>query len=193
MTSRITTNGGKMATRFNLKKNGNGNGNSCQLDTAAKNKCATFLTKAKLAMYMKQGLDIKDAAKLCNVSEYQLGILRSDVEFEQLIEYCSADCEKTHINNISEAGKMGAWQASAWMLERKFPEKYAKKDTVKHQYEFKFQSFQKVILGVINGLEPHIRQLVMQKLRSANIEAELMDIQEAEYSSNNLIGQLEGN
>jgi hypothetical protein len=138
---------------------------------------------------MKQGLDIKDAAKLCNVSEYQLGLLRSDIEFEQLIEYCAADCEKTHINNIAEAGKMGAWQASAWMLERKFPEKYAKKDTVKHQYEFKFQSFQKVILGVINGLDPHIRQIIMQKLRSANVEAELMEIQQQDA---NLI-ELEGN
>lgn len=176
-----------MATKFSLKKNaGSTSQSTCDLDTATKNKCQSFLTKAKLALYMKQGLDVKEAAKLCNVSEYQLGILRSDPEFEQLIDYCSADCEQTHIKNISDAGKMGAWQASAWMLERKFPEKYAKKDTVKHQYEIKFQSFQKIILNVINELPADIKQLIMQKLRNVNVESEVYAL-DTPVNQNNLL------
>ena len=169
--------------KFNLKKN---NGKNI-IDSKTKERCTKFLTKAKLVMYMKRGLDIKDASKLCNVSEYQLGILRSDAKFEELIGFCSANCELTHLQNITEAGSMGAWQASAWVLERKFPDKYSKKDTVRHEYEIKLMSFQKVILNVINELDPHIRQIVMQKLRSINVESEINEIQMADAV------QLEGN
>ena len=168
-----------MATKFKLKTDNNpsSSSNECSLDAKTKSKCQNFLTKAKLAMYMKSGLDIKDAAKLCGISEYQLGILRSDPDFEALIEFCSVDCEKMHIKNINDAGKMGAWQASAWMLERKFPEKYAKKDTVKHEYEIKFLTFQKVLLNVINTLDPSIKQIIMQKLRGVNLESEIYEMQ----------------
>ena len=176
-----------MATKFKLKKN-NGNDNcKSKFDSEAVSK---FLTKAKLAMYMKRGLDVVDAAKLCNVSEYQLGKLRSDPEFEQFIEYCSVDCESNHLKNIEDAGDMGAWQASAWVLERKFPDKYGKKDTVRHEYEVKLMSFQKIILDVINDLDPKIRQLVMQKLRSINVQSEVYDIQ---MGDGNLIADLGGN
>ena len=166
-----------MATKFKLNKAEKG---TCKLDTKAKDKCQSFLTKAKLALYMKRGLDIRDAAKLCRVSEYQLGMLRSDPDFEQLIEYCSADCEQTHLNAISDAGTMGQWQAAAWILERKFPDKYGKKDTIKHEYEIKMMSFQKVILNVINELDPKIRHIIMQKLRNINVESEIYDIQMAD-------------
>lgn len=166
-----------MATKFKLKKAGNGTKNNCSLDAKTKNKCQSFLTKAKLAMYMRRGMDVKDAAKLCGISDYQLGMLRSDPEFEHLIEYCAADCEQEHLNNIGSAGSLGQWQASAWILERKFPDKYGKKDTVRHEYEVKLMSFQKVILNVINDLDPSIRQLIMQKLRNINLESEVHTIQ----------------
>ena len=159
--------------KFNLKKKKTG---KSIINSNTKNRCNTFLNKAKLAIYMKNGLDIKDAAKLCNISEYQLGILRSDPEFEELINFCSVNCELIHLKNIGEAGNMGAWQASAWMLERKFPDKYSKKDTVRHEYEVKLMSFQKVILSIINDLDPQIRQIVMQKLRSVNVESEVNEI-----------------
>ena len=164
-----------MATKFKLSKTKKET--TCSLDSKAKDKCQSFLTKAKLALYMKHGLDIKDAAKLCNVSDYQLGMLRSDPEFEQMIEYCSANCEQTHLSAISNAGTAGQWQAAAWILERKFPDKYGKKDTIKHEYEIKMLSFQKVILGVINELDPKIRHQIMQKLRNINVESEISEIQ----------------
>jgi hypothetical protein len=161
-----------MARRLKLNKD-NDNKKGCTLDSNAKNRCNKFLNKAKLAMYMKQGLDIKDAAKLCNINDYQLGLLRSDPEFEELIEYCGANCEFTHLKNIEEAGTMGAWQASAWVLERKFPDKYGKRDTIKHEYEVKLMSFQKVVLNVINELDPNIRQIIMQKLRNYNVDEQV--------------------
>jgi len=164
-----------MTTKFKLNKLKKKT-DTCSMDFNSKNKAKIFLTKAKLAMYMKRGLDIKDAARLCNVSDYQLGLLRSDPDFEQLIEYCMANCEHEHLNNINSAGELGQWQASAWMLERKFPDKYGKKDTVRHEYELKMLSFQKVVLNIINDLDPSVRQLFMQKLRNLNVESEVHDI-----------------
>lgn len=164
-----------MAIRYNLQAVENSNGVEKNGTKQFLNSSKFFL-KARLAMYMRQGLDIKDAAKLCNVSEYQLGLLRTDPEFEDFIEYCAISCECSHLENIKGAGDTGQWQASAWLLERKFPDKYGKKDTIKHEYEVKLLSFQKIILGVINELEPNVRQLIMQKLRSLNIDEEVEQI-----------------
>lgn len=144
------------------------------------NKGATFLVKAKLALYLQKGISIRDAAKLCKVGDYQLGVLRSDPEFEDFIECCSLNCEHNHLKNIDDAGKLGQWQASAWFLERKFPEKYGKKDTIRHEYEIKLLSFQKIMLGVINELEPNVRQQIMQKLRTVNVTSEVNDIHTGE-------------
>ena len=164
-----------MATKIKLKGK-NGNGKKSILTSKSKVNCNNFLIKAKLAMYMKGGLDIKDASKLCNVSGYQLGQLRSDPEFEEFIEYCSANCELEHLGNITDAGSLGQWQASAWILERKFPEKYSKRDTVRHEYEVKLMSFRKIMLSIINELDPNVRHLFMQKLRNINVESEVEEV-----------------
>ena len=139
-------------------------------------KCMAFALKVKLSTYLQQGLDIKEAAKLCKITDYQLGVLRSDPEFEDFISYCSSECEMGHLNNINTAGSSGQWQASAWILERKFPDRYGKKDTIKHEYEVKLLSFQKIILNVINDLDPNVRQMIMQKLRNINLESEMQEI-----------------
>ena len=146
-------------------------------------KATLFSQKLKLAMYMKRGLDVKEAAKLLRISEYQLGILRSDPEFEDFIAACSARCESTHLNNIHIAGKLGAWQASAWVLERKFPDKYGKKDVVRHEYEMKFMSFQKIILGVVNKLPSDVKQIFMKELRNINLAEEMDDILQIEQKT----------
>jgi len=140
------------------------------------NKCMAFALKVKLSTYLQQGLDIKEAAKLSKITDYQLGVLRSDPEFEDFIAYCSSECEMGHLQNINTAGSSGQWQASAWVLERRFPDRYGKKDTIKHEYEVKLLSFQKIILNVINDLDPNIRQTIMQKLRSINLESEMQEI-----------------
>ena len=163
-----------MANKLKLKKK-----KEDIIDNIEKN---TFLIKAKLALYMESGMDIKAAAKLCNVNDYQLGLLRTDPEFEEFIEFCSYKCEHTHLSNIEAAGNSGQWQASAWILERLKPERYSKKDTVRHEYELKLVSFQRVILDVINTLEPTTRQQIMQKLRSVNTQAAISEIQ---ISNNN--------
>ena len=128
------------------------------------------LKKARIAHYLKKGITLKDACTLVGVSKMEMGEMRSDVEFDDFVKRCETECEIEHIDNISTAGSMGSWQASAWYLERRFPEKYGKKDIVKHEYEVKFMTFQNVILKVINEVEPNLRHKIMQKLRSIDVE-----------------------
>ena len=47
-------------------------------------------------------------------------------EFSKSLKKAEARFKAYHCKNIKRAGDEGAWQASAWLLERKFPEEYGK-------------------------------------------------------------------
>jgi transposase len=38
--------------------------------------------------------------------------------------------ETSHVSRIEAAAEAGTWQASAWLLERRFPERWAKRDVL---------------------------------------------------------------
>jgi len=50
-------------------------------------------------------------------------------QFYDALEPATAQFEITHIENIAKASK-ASWQASAWLLERKYPERYARRQTI---------------------------------------------------------------
>ena len=60
------------------------------------------------------------------------------------------------------------------MLERLYPEKYGKKDTVEHKYEVKLVTFQNVVLSIINQCAPQLKQKIMQELKKVDVENPLM-------------------
>jgi hypothetical protein len=126
--------------------------------------------KMKMVESMNSGLDLAEAAKLNNVSQYKLDSFRSDPDFEEIVQKCQAVCEYTHLQNIEEAGRFGQWQASAWILERKFPKKYGKKDTIKHEYEIKINSFMNAVIQVVNRIDPNIRKLILQELNQIDTD-----------------------
>jgi hypothetical protein len=136
------------------------------------------LLKSKLVLYLERGLSIEDASKLVGISKYKLGILRSDPEFEDFIEQCSVKCEADNLANIKEAGDMGQWQASSWMLERLYPDKYGKKDTIRHEYELKLNSFMQLIFNAINSLDQTHRSAFYAKLRELNVESEVVNMEQ---------------
>lgn len=52
---------------------------------------------------------------------------RSFPDFSDRLEKADAQCERSHVRNVSKAGrKPKHWTASAWLLERKFPQRYGK-------------------------------------------------------------------
>lgn len=141
------------------------------LDTSnLSNGAEELYSKMKLVEFMETGLDLSEAAKLANVSTYKVDLYRSDPDFEELVQKCQASCEFQHIQNINTAGSMGQWQASAWFLERKFPKKYGKKDTIKHEYEIKVNSFMNAVIQVVNRIDPNIRKLILQELNQIDTD-----------------------
>lgn len=56
-------------------------------------------------------------------------------EFWEAIKKGEREFEAACVNGIFEQGQKGNWQALAWLLERLFPERYARKDvtTIEHK------------------------------------------------------------
>jgi hypothetical protein len=52
------------------------------------------------------------------------------LKFWQDIQKAEAMGEISNVSNIKKAGDEGDWRASAWLLEKKYPEKFGKKNKV---------------------------------------------------------------
>lgn len=51
-------------------------------------------------------------------------------EFAAEVKKARATAEMRNVNNIQKAAQNGTWQASAWWLERSFPDRWGRKTTV---------------------------------------------------------------
>lgn len=49
-------------------------------------------------------------------------------EFAEHIKACKAKAVQLHLKLITKAATDGSWQASAWILERRHPEEFGRKD-----------------------------------------------------------------
>jgi len=52
---------------------------------------------------------------------------RRSLDFLEAVKKAEADAEVRHVANIAKAAQGGQWQASAWWLERRRPEAYARR------------------------------------------------------------------
>ena len=134
-----------------------------------KNTSKIKMRKAKLAFYLNKGLSLEDACILAKINKAQLGILRSDLDFDDFIQACQLRYRDSLEQHLVDAAEIGSWKAAAWLLERKFPEKYGKKDFVKHEYDLKIQTFMRVVLESINNSSPQLKQDIIKKLRSVDM------------------------
>ena len=128
------------------------------------------MKKAKLAFYLNKGLSLEDACILAKINKVQLGTLRTDLDFEEFIQACQLRYRDGLEQHLVDAAEIGSWKAAAWLLERKFPEKYGKKDFVKHDYDLKIQTFMKVVLESINNASPQLKHEIIKKLRSIDMK-----------------------
>ncbi len=90
-----------------------------------KNK-ATVQTLEKILSAISQGLTQRDAATLAGISEDTLSLWKRDSDFSEQIRQKEIEYKLSHIENITVASKK-SWQASAWILERKFKDEYSLK------------------------------------------------------------------
>lgn len=72
---------------------------------------------------------------------------RQEPEFERYrafraaILVANAECQDAQLTRINRAAGLGTWQAAAWILERRFPEEWGRKDKVQHEGADAFASF----------------------------------------------------
>jgi hypothetical protein len=84
--------------------------------------------------YVANGLTNKDACMLCDIDESTFyGWINKEargglyVELIKSIKKAEGKFKAFHLQNVTKAGKT-SWQASAWMLERKFKREFGRFD-----------------------------------------------------------------
>jgi transposase len=88
--------------------------------------------RAELLRWLEVGMPIEMAARLADLSPLTVTVWRSRcadgqhgyIRLEDDIQNAMARGESVHLARIAEAGRT-QWRASAWLLERMYPEKYA--------------------------------------------------------------------
>lgn len=131
--------------------------------------------KMKIAYYLNLGLDLNEAGKLADISTGTMNLLRCDFEFEEFVQKCLAENKSIHLENIQKAGKDGYWQASAWYLERKFPNEFGKRDLVRNEYIIKVQTLQSTLIKILNDElkdYPQLKYRIVNAIRNYEYSGE---------------------
>jgi transposase-like protein len=82
----------------------------------------------KICESVAQGLPYQHAAALAGINRHTLTAWRKTYpDFADALEQAESEFVRHHIGNITAAADSGTWQASAWLLERKFPAEFALK------------------------------------------------------------------
>lgn len=136
-----------------------------KLKSTSNNEVKIKVLKSKIAYFLSLGIDLDDACKLTDCNKNFLGELRSDPEFEEFVQQCLVNREYEYLEAIKTAAHSGQWQAATWFLERKYPEKYGKRDTIVHEYNIKLQTLMNVFVGVVDEVAPHLKFEIFKKLR----------------------------
>lgn len=83
------------------------------------------------------GMPLKFAAEAAGITEvtFYNWLKRGEAEskgqffeFAEHVKACKAKAVQLHLKLITKAATDGSWQASAWILERRYPEEFGRKD-----------------------------------------------------------------
>ena len=106
---------------------------------------AELMAKTKLTPQLQEqignnitlGMPLKFAAEAVGITEvtFYNWIKRGEneskgrfFEFAEHVKACKAKAVQLHLKLITKAATDGSWQASAWILERRHPEEFGRKD-----------------------------------------------------------------
>lgn len=87
-----------------------------------------------IAGYIAEGLTNQDACNLACIAEVTFydWLKRAEsgeepfAEFSKAVKKAQIQFKQTHVKNVGKKSKRN-WQASAWLLERKFPDEWGSK------------------------------------------------------------------
>lgn len=83
--------------------------------------------KTRILDYLTRGLSRFDAAARVHVVHTTIANeAERDPEFLASLKDAEIDCKLFHLDKIRNAKRDTPWQASAWFLERKWPEEFGK-------------------------------------------------------------------
>jgi len=118
-----------------------------------------------------RGLTDEQACELVGVNygTYSQWLLRYPL-FKEFIRRCKAQVEFDALEYIKDAMSGGTWSAAAWFLERKYPQRYGKRDVLKQQIYHVHMEFVRVVVDVINEQDPEIKATILGKLKAKKID-----------------------
>ncbi len=118
-----------------------------------------------------RGLTEEQACELAGVNygTYTQWLVRYPL-FKEFIRRVKAQVEYDALEYIRDAMSGGTWSAAAWFLERKYPQRYGKRDVLKQQIYHVHIEFVRVVLDVINEQDPVIRTNILNKLKAKKID-----------------------
>jgi hypothetical protein len=118
-----------------------------------------------------RGLTDEQACELVGVKygTYSQWLLRYPL-FKEFIRRCKAQVEFDALEYIKDAMSGGTWAAAAWFLERKYPQRYGKRDVLKQQIYHVHMEFVRVVVDVINEQDPEIKAAILGKLKAKKID-----------------------
>lgn len=86
---------------------------------------------ARIVQLLEAGNTRKAAATASGIAEATFHAWCAEYpEFSEQIKEAESEAESKHVGNILTAASKGAWQASAWWLERRRHEDWGKKDRI---------------------------------------------------------------
>lgn len=82
----------------------------------------------QICAYIASGATNEDACRLVGIAESSFyGWIKRYPEFSQSIKRATVQFKRTHLSKIASDE---SWQASAWLLERRFPDEYGRRAPV---------------------------------------------------------------
>lgn len=108
-------------------------------------------------------------------SEEEMKLLEPYIDFAEQLVQAAAQAEVDRVEIINASSQLGAWQGSAWWLERRFPQRWGKKPTHHH----------------VTGSVKHTHDIAEQIVGSEAAAEDIIDLfeQEAETSDGKVYGQ----
>jgi transposase len=130
----------------------------------------TAAVQAAIVKALRQGNYIEAAAGIAGVTKQVVydwmragaqGKAPKYVKFLDAVKKAQADAETRHVGRITKAAEK-QWQASAWMLERKFPDRWGQR--IKVEVE---RQMNRLLDILRDGLPPETYEHVLALLESA--------------------------
>jgi transposase len=101
------------------------------VETVARPSKYSPATVAKIVKALGQGASYEVAAAAAGICYETLNTWRKErPEFSEALQAAEAKAEVRWLQQIDKAAKEGTWQAAAWKLERRYPERWAKRERI---------------------------------------------------------------